>query len=58
MLNTGSGCETEDQTYTAYKKGNSKYLYGSYNYLYQKFNKPWELWLPSSAASGSVIVDI
>ncbi len=58
MLNTGSDCELEDQLYTAYKKGNTKYQYGSYNYLYQNFNKPWELWLPSSAASGSVIVDI
>lgn len=58
MLNTGSGCETENQLYTAYKKGNTKYQYGSYQYLYQNFNKPWELWLPSSAASGSVIINI
>ena len=58
MLNTGSGCETEDQLYTAYKKDNTKYQYGSYQYLYQNFNKPWELWLPSDAASGSVIINI
>lgn len=58
MLNTGSGCETEDQGYTAYQKDNTKYVYGKYSYIYQGYNKPWELWLPSDAAVGSVIIDI
>lgn len=58
MLNTGSGCETEDQDYTAYKKGNTRYVYGAYSYKYKLYNKPWELWLPSDAAAGSVIIDI
>lgn len=58
MLNTGSDCETEDQNYTAYKKGNTRYVYGTHSYYYEMYNKPWELWLPSDAAAGSVIIDI
>lgn len=58
MLNTGSDCETEDQNYTAYKKGNTRYVYGTHSYYYEMYNKPWELWLPSDATAGSVIIDI
>lgn len=58
MFNTGNGCETEDQSYTAYKKSNTGYTYGTYEYRYENFNKPWELWLPSDAAVGSVVIDI
>lgn len=49
--------DSEDQTYRAYKKGNSKYVYGTYIMAAGNYNGPWELWLPSNLAAKSVEVD-
>lgn len=49
--------DSEDQTYTAYKTGNTKYIYGKYDFVEGRPQCPWEVWIPSSAATGSVVVD-
>lgn len=47
----------ETQTYTAYKKGNSKYIYSKYNFDPNQPLLPWEFWLPSNLTAGTVEVD-
>lgn len=47
----------ETQTYTAYKKGSPKYIYGKYAFDPEQPLHPWELWLPSSLTTQSVEVD-
>ncbi len=59
IFNTGTNCETEDQLYYARSSSNSSLVYGKYQYKYPfttYFNAPWELWLPKSAAAGSVVI--
>lgn len=48
--------DTETQTYTAGIASNLSY-YGSYNYNPECYAAPWELWLPSNLAKGSVTID-
>lgn len=49
--------DSETQTYSTYKAGNAKYIYGKYQYDPDTYNGPWELWLPSDLSSGAVEVD-
>lgn len=48
--------DSETQTYTAVKTSNTNYKYGEYSYDPDRYNAPWELWLPSSLTAGSVTV--
>ncbi len=49
--------DSETQTYTAWKTGSPKYIYGKHAFDPDQPLLPWELWLPSDLATGSVSVD-
>lgn len=49
--------DSENQKYTAYKKGNAKYIYSQYDFDPNQPLLPWEFWLPSNLTSGTVEVD-
>lgn len=49
---------TENQKYTAYKKGNANYIYSNYAFDPNQPLLPWEFWLPSNLAVNTVEVDL
>lgn len=49
--------DSEDQTYIAGTSSNSNYYNQSYTCYYNKYNRPWELWLPVGTARQSVYID-
>lgn len=49
--------DTENQKYTAYKKGNANYIYSNYAFDPSQPLLPWEFWLPSNLAVNTVEVD-
>lgn len=49
--------DSENQKYTAYKKGNAKYIYSQYDFDLNQPLLPWEFWLPSNLAVNTVEVD-
>lgn len=49
--------DSENQTYTAGTSANGTYYNQPYTCYADKFNKPWELWLPNSVANRSVYID-